>query len=343
MNLRAEDIISIPVKKEWISNGLDYALNSWSQTFNRLGTNNLYKRLEKIIVGKICEDATIEALTDLKIQFDLQGRTEWYKIDQYDIGINDRSVDVKSNFIDFNSAYIRKKGIGENVEDRLNWFLKCKALVPADQMARKRGAKNKRFLFVFAVGTFIRRESVEKGHDYVHLFWDYKWLKKGDSKNSNPAGQLYINYLGDASGTSITIYGTKAEKELVMERVKLTPSGVHTKNHFYQVFAIKLSGNFPTGSIEIQSTNLNISEIINPEIGFQSSSSQSDAPITNDWSPVFLDKPVAHILGWEDDSEFRLSGQDFPRFSKDIEQYQDTLIDNLGIDVSVLKPFHEIA
>ena len=88
--------------------GLDYALKSWTSTFNRMGKPNPYSRIEKILIGIIAENAVENYLRDCEIPYNEKGKTRWYEKDRYDIGIGNYAIDVKANFLDQKSSYIQQ-------------------------------------------------------------------------------------------------------------------------------------------------------------------------------------------------------------------------------------------
>lgn len=89
-------------KQEWCDVGVHYAMKSWSSTFNRLGSKNLYKRIEKFALGMIAE---ISVEQYLKGRFDLDLRQE----DRYDI-------------IDYNS------GNTKDYSDQLSFYSEAKRI-----------------------------------------------------------------------------------------------------------------------------------------------------------------------------------------------------------------------
>jgi len=107
--ITTNDIVKLPVKEDSLKVGLDYALISWTSTFNRMGKPNPYKRIEKILLGVAAENEFIEYLKKQHIKYELKGRTRWYEVDRYDIGINGTPVDIKANFLDLSSAHIQSK------------------------------------------------------------------------------------------------------------------------------------------------------------------------------------------------------------------------------------------
>ncbi|KAA6340378.1 hypothetical protein EZS27_011753 [termite gut metagenome] len=135
------DIVKVDIDDSFFSKGLEYALISWTSTFNRMGKPNPYSRLQKIILGIIAEKAFEGFLTKNNIDYETNGKTKWYEIDRYDIGIGGFAIDVKANFLDLNSPFIRSKQQNHLFDNKESWFLKCHALVPLDQF---NPGKNKR-------------------------------------------------------------------------------------------------------------------------------------------------------------------------------------------------------
>jgi len=58
--------------------------------------------------------------------------------------------------------------------------------------------------------------------------------------------------------------------------------------------------------------------------------------------PVGIANGTVYICGFGTDQLLRLKGRNYPRFSKDVLQYSDTLIDNWGVAVQHLKPFQDL-
>ena len=164
--ITTNDIVKLLVKDDSLKAGLDYALISWTSTFNRMGKPNPYKRIEKILLGVAAENEFIDYLKSKHIKYELKGRTRWYEVDRYDIGINGTPVDIKANFLDLSSAHIQSK-YDSLFQSKEEWFLKCHALVPLDQFncASDRKVK-KNYLFPFIEGYFtiaiVGKTSAEK-------------------------------------------------------------------------------------------------------------------------------------------------------------------------------------
>ena len=202
------------LRKEWYDSGLEYAIKSWTSTFNRMGKPNPYSRIEKIILGLIAENAAEQYLIDNKIKYDTTGRTRWYEEDRYDIGLGDYAIDVKANYIDIQSPFIQNQW-NSLFDTKENWYNGCHALVPLDQFnpakseRRKSDKKEKIYIFPFIEGETHR---CSDANQLIHAFWDYKWLKKGPFKDTPERSRLNITYDGKLNNSKIIIYGTTEEK-----------------------------------------------------------------------------------------------------------------------------------
>ena len=215
------DFAVLPVRKEWTDIGVDYALRSWTQTFNRLGKKNIYSRLSKIIVGVVAEQATRAALESYDIEFDSAGATKWYAIDRYDMGVRGKAIDIKSIFVDRdNRLQMRKLARVGSLSDLQNNLVKFTALVPEDQFnsvsAKNRAGREKIYVFPVVDAHSIVSPSVGRN---CHLMWDYGWLKKAEAKDSVKLGKLTvksqsggkirligINFLASSSALTISEY-----------------------------------------------------------------------------------------------------------------------------------------
>lgn len=78
--ITTDDIVKLPVKEDSLKVGLDYALISWTSTFNRMGKPNPYKRIEKILLGVAAENEFIEYLKTKHTKYELKGRTRWCEL-----------------------------------------------------------------------------------------------------------------------------------------------------------------------------------------------------------------------------------------------------------------------
>ncbi len=341
MVLESTDIVQIKVKDEWIQKGLKYGQLSWTQTFNRMGKASPYKKIQNIVIGKIAESAFQEYLKTAKIEFDLKGSTKWYEIDIDDLEINDVQIDVKSNFIDKNSNYIRRKKIDPKQESKLEWYLKCHALVPADQVSSKnRGSAkaDKAYVFVFVEGTV---DAQSKKH-VLHAFWDYQWIKRAEHKNAPHIGKLNISSKSKRD-LEFTIYGTSEPKKSVIEKIKLQNGVATTENSYHQVFAIYSDSGLPDSDLIVKSNSSGLIEIIKPILSFDVDNSVKPLKlITNNWNNVDVQIDFCYIAGWINKEDFIVISKEYPRYTKIFEQYEDTLTSNFGCEVTKLEAISQI-
>jgi hypothetical protein len=343
--IKSNEIITLKVDDNWFKNGLNYALMSWTSTFNRMGKPNPYSRIEKIVLGIIAEIALESYLQSLKINFETKGKTKWYEEDRYDIGINGYAIDVKSNFLDTKSQYISSK-IENLREDKFNWFLKCHALVPLDQFnpgtnERRAHKRDKVYMFPFIEGFFNE-------HNYsktlVHAFWDYKWLKRAEYKELPKLGNILLKYSGTKKNASLRVFGTTGKNKACIEEISLSENQVQTTNNFHQVFSIEWTGTeLPDGTLRIISHILNLEEIIKPKCSFELQKTDNGYwPIENNWQSLKLYNSEVHLLGWVFEDDYRVIGNELKRFTKTIEQYSEIKVDNWGCLVKELEPMKTI-
>jgi hypothetical protein len=343
--IKANDIVSLDVDEKWITSGINYALISWTSTFNRMGKPNPYSRIEKIVLGIIAEAALENYFNNLSIDFETHGKTKWYEEDRYDIGLKGYAIDVKSNFLDLSSQYIIKK-LTNIFDDKLNWFLKCHALVPLDQFnpgtnERRAHKRDKVYIFPFIEGYFNEQKT---STTLVHAFWDYKWLKRAEYKDLANLGNVAIEYSGTQKGASIKIYGTTAKNEACIEYFDFSKNQSETTNDFFQIFSIEWTGkNNPDGVIKIKAKKLKLIEIINPKCSFELEKTEDGYwPIHNDWQSMKLYNSKVHLLGWIYEEDFRIIGAEQKRFTKTIEQYSEIKVDNWGCLINELEPMKAI-
>ena len=118
---------------------------------------------------------------------------------------------------------------------------------------------------------------------------------------------------------------------------------VRTKSNFYQVFSLKWNGDIPDGKLVIESPKLKLKEIVKPELSFLLERIDDGYwPIENNWQNLKLHEVQIFILGWVDEETFRVNGNEYPRFTHTIEQYQETEVDNWGCLVKDLLPIAKI-
>lgn len=342
--MNKSDIVRIPVKEDWIFKGAEYALISWTATFNRMGSANPYIRIIRILQGIVAECAFENYLKLNKIPYNTKGRTNWYEEDRYDIGIVDYAVDVKSNVIDITSSFFKKK----EITDFEKWITAFTALVPEDQFnpgSGKRRLVNLKKLYVFPylmTHTSMNHYCTDL---LVHAFWDYKWLKKAEYRDDTTRlGHLRISYNGRISG-KLVIYGTSEKKQMLVESITCKPGNVNTLNDFYQVFAVRWFGKkCPDGLITICSITGKIKEHIEPEASFSVPSENSTLfTSSNNWQNIMLYKGLLYFAGWIKEIDLRAICTVYPRYCKSIEQYQDTKSDNIGCPVTELEPMARLA
>jgi hypothetical protein len=339
-----KDIVEVSVDNKWFRAALNYALISWSSTFNRMGKPNPYTRMEKIILGLIAEKALEEYLISNKIKYETKGKTKWHEVDRYDIGIKEYAIDVKANFIDLNSTYIQNK-LNNLFSDKHSWFLKCHALIPMDQFnpgtnERRAHKRDKVYVFPFIEGNFFEANDTPP---LIHAFWDYRWLKKAEHKDLPHLGNLLIKYNGSLKKATITIHGTSDIKQACIEKIKLDSNSIITKNNFFQVFAIEWSGPKPDGVLELTSKVLKMKEKIRPTLSFNLEKTEVGYwPKENNWQSLALHNAKVHLLGWIYEEDIRLVGKEFKRFTKTIEQYSEIKVDNWGCLIKELEPMNKI-
>ncbi len=331
-------------RQEWYDAGLKYALMSWSSTFNRLGSKNIYKRIEKITLGIISELAVEQYLKDSKIQYSTKGRTKWYEEDRYDIGIGKHAIDIKANIIDVTTPKIART-YNDLLSNPNDWLSDCTALVPEDQFNpgnnknRNHDLKKKAYVFTFI---YPLDDDPFTPHDekYIHAFWDYKWLQKGDSKDTTRSGRLRCSI---KERGIVRIFGTSSEKVIVIEDISIKPGSESiSKNTFYQVFsALWLSDSFPESKLTICMEGQDLVEVIEPSV--DNDFRNCDVGIVfNNWYPfVYHDLNIV-LAGWMTDNQMRLYGFPVKRFCHDIKQYQEIQVDNFGVKVSDLNNITDI-
>ncbi len=338
--IKTRDIIEIEIDNSWFKSGLEYALISWTSTFNRMGKPNPYSRLQKIILGIVAEKAMEQYLITNKIRYDIKGKTKWYEEDRYDIGINGFAIDVKANFLNLDSTYIQSK-LKNFDQSKLDWFTRCHALVPMDQFnpgqkERRTHKRDKVYLFPFIEGFFNEGQ----GNDcLVHAFWDYKWLKRAESKDLPNLGKLKITYQGDLQKAKLKIYGTTCKNEICIETIDIKSKEFKTTNNFFQVLSLEWIGDIPNGILTIKSPILGITETIKPLLTFSLQAMENGYwPVENNWQNIGLHKCKVFLLGWIYEEDFRIIGKEYKRFTKTIEQYQETKVDNWGCVIENLEP-----
>jgi len=349
--IESNDVIKVEVKDDWIEQGLDYALKSWPYTFNRMGSANPYSRIEKIMLGIMAEYAIVDYLNKNEIKYDELGKTYWYQKDIYDVGIGNYKIDVKSCYL--KPEKVDGKTIEEFRNNNFEWLLGCTGLVPQDQMSRKLDRGEKIYIFPFITGRTDAKESQAKG-SIIHAFWGYEWLKKAEHKDDESLGKLTFKFNkgGDDYKSEenkeleIEIYGTSEPKSFANETISIKPNEkITTEQDYHQVFSIRLLKNdiqFNFGNLVITSES-GLEESIGGHYRFNTERHDGDLILcNNDWMDVYLYDGFVYIPGYIKEKEFRVKGKEYPRFSKDIRQYSDTLVDNWGVDIKELNPMSNL-
>jgi hypothetical protein len=361
--LTKNDIITFDCKEDWLRKGLDYALISWTSTFNRMQKPNPYVRMQNIIKGLIAENSFENYLKDENISFHQKGKTRWYNADRYDIGIDNYAIDVKSSFIDPNTKYYEKK-INEYSDSKYDWIINFNGLVPSDQFNkgenrnRRAHERNKIYVFSCLEGFFSENEI---NNPIVHAFWDYQWLKKKEYAKEGNLGPLEVRYYKknfikerlqahknkdkNKSENKIIIYGTTKKGEKCIETLHLNSVLNTTVNDFFQVFSVEYIGEgIPDRKIEIVSSSFpELKETIYPELSYNIEKVNNGYLLhDNNWQSLKIHKGKIYLLGWIFEEKLRVIGKEFPRFSKDIEQYQEIKVDNFGCNVTDLEPIKSI-
>ena len=344
--MQMDDIIVCKYSQKFFLPSLDYALKSWTSTFNRMGKPNPYSRVEKILIGLIAEFAVENYLKDLNIKINITGKTKWYEEDRYDLGIGGYAIDVKGSFIDLNSQY--HSSIFNNMFfNEFEWYTNCHALVPLDQFnpgnnPKRKHKKEKIYIFPFIKGNF--NKNVLEG-TLIHTFWDYRWLKRAEFKNLPSLSNLDISYNGKLGSSSIILYGTTKEKEICVEKINLDRNNIVTRNQYFQIFSILWDGVQPSGTLEIRSDALKLYEQINPSANFdlqKNINGNGYYPKVNDWQNLDINNCEIILLGWIDEAKLRIIGRKYPRFCKDITQYSEIKVDNWGCQISDLNSMSSI-
>ena len=131
---------------------------------------------------------------------------------------------------------------------------------------------------------------------------------------------------------------------MVIERLDITNGKYETKYNYFQVFSLRWEGDIPDGILKIISPNLKLKEIINPHTRFQliKNAKQKYIPEYNDWQNIRFDNLEIVLVGWIHKREMQVKGQKIPRFSKNIQQYSETKVDNFGCSVKELHDLKNI-
>ncbi len=208
------------------------------------------------------------------------------------------------------------------------------------QKERRAHKRDKVYLFPFIEGYF----NEEHGNDcLVHAFWDYKWLKRAESKDLPNLGKLKIVYQGNLKKAKLRIFGTTSKNMICVETIDINSKEIKTNNDFFQVFSLEWIGDIPNGELTIKSISLGLTETIKPLLSFSLRATETGYwPVENNWQNIGLQKGKVFLLGWIYEEDFRIIGKEYKRFTKTIEQYQETKVDNWGCVIENLEPIRTL-
>jgi len=342
-----KSIIVLEINRNHINRGIKYAVKTWTSTFNRMGKGP-YQRMMNIIKGVTSEYVLLDYLDKKKIDLDLGGRTRWYEIDRYDIGINNIRVDVKAFFLDLDNIQLQIKGLDDLTPNNTDWLLDCCALVPSDQLKSKTLSDDGYYIFVFITGRF---EPINNSDRYfVHAFWEYQWLKpaKWINQHGNPSlGKITIKSDNEKdNGIKMTLIGTNKRKSFYSETLELNNRGkAETYGKFFQVYTLILEGvDLPKGMIQISGSEVDLTEKINPDIGFSSIRDKDKRIIItkNNWNNILMYNGLTYFVGCIKKKDFKEKSEAIKRFYKQCKQYSDTIVDNNKLLVKDLDDISEI-
>lgn len=349
--LNASDIVAIKAQDDWIREACEYAELTWSFTFNRMGKANPYDRIKKIVIGLVAQSAYEEWLKQNKIPYDQLGRTPWYEIDRYDIGIYGRKNDIKAFFLDITNPILQNRGIKRLSPQRTDWLLTCSALVPQDQYHSRSLEDKDIYVFAFIADKFyygfLPLFDKELNRWIVHAFWDYHWLKPSSwvrTHGEEMLGRISVKALDPKDeGKTITIGGTVAPQQKGTEVLTLKAGQwVSTKASFYQLVFLRIDKK-PNGEIIIQASQGGLKERIPPVSGFEIERGTGQLKVRlNGWNDIWLYNPIIYLVGFLTKAEFGSIAEAIDRFDKTVKQYLDTLTPNYRCYVYNLRPLKDI-
>jgi len=362
MVVKEEDILVVKTKDEWITPGVEYAEKSWSSTFNRMGKADIYYRMRKIVTGITVQRCFEHQLKDRNIKYKTKEREKWYETDRYDILVDSRKYDIKSNFLDASD-------IGSVLSPtNIKWLFDCSALVPTDQLYSRTLKEDDLYIFAFMMGkihklygynpkaVLSRLLGDKDGKRIIHGFWDYeflkppKWTKEHGFKD---LGHIMIKSTSvKDSGKGFIIGGTRAQKEFQFEEItlerKLTYAEAVTTKEFFQLFFLRpLDNNIPDGKLTIECEKSRIQEIIEPRGGFETLREKKKKGkrelklLQNDWDDIWLYDSHIYIVGYMSKGEFKEKSEELKRFDKTVKQFE-IKADNNRLYVPQLRPIKGI-
>jgi len=351
--VRENDILIIKVLKEWIEPGTEYAQKSWACTFNRMGKSGIYERMINIVHGITVQKATEYLLKEKRIEFETKDRNKGYEIDRYNIFVNGKKLDIKSNRC--GSTFSRSTRVGA--------ILDYSALVPTDQL-HSRTFQDEDF-YIFAFLLFKRHDlsgydpravisrPPKDGEWIVHGFWDYEFLKPPKWTKEHGTEELGCIEISSSSsrdrGKRFLLGGTMMPRKFQVEKITLNGSNPKftTANDFFQLFFIRsLDGNIPNGKITIKCENSKIVEVINPVGGFKTEKVKRKTKdeivlVQNDWDDIWLYDPYVYFAGYMTKGDFKDRSEEISRYDKTVKQFEPQT-DNNRLLVHKLNPIKQL-
>src|SRR5207245_2358813 len=95
MTVAAGDIVSVTPSKEMLERAVEYAGRSIHYTYDRMGYGSVRRRLVRVAVGIVIEEAFERYLVDRGIPFAKSGRTHWRLVDNAEFQTRGMRLDVK--------------------------------------------------------------------------------------------------------------------------------------------------------------------------------------------------------------------------------------------------------
>jgi len=332
MGVAVSDFICGQISDKAIARACQYAQVSLTRTFNRMGSPYFDKRLRRIVIGLAAESVFMDWLKENGIPHSLSGRTRWYEVDRYDIGIHGYRCDVKSLWTD-------------QFPSDLNRILDWCVLVPVDQVHHKKESADI-YIFAFVSGKLASSTQTSMtlsliGQNYrwlTHVPWNKQWWNR-----SQPLGHLRCYAIAhEDEGKEIELGGTmlKDNKRITFqERIRLSRTKTRTRHEFHELLYVKcVSSDLPVGTIIVESEQLR--EEIPPYIGFIPNEPRQLPPKLNGWYDIWLYDAVTIIVGLAFRSDV-LGWQQLPHHSR-CDPVAATQTTNYYARVRQLRPLSDL-
>ncbi len=345
MGVSVKDIVSFKAQDDWITHGTEYAQLSWTHTYNRMGSSDIFYKMRNIVKGITAQDGVEEQLLKRNIPYNKKDRKRWYETDRYDLEVNGVKYDVKCNRVsnDFSTP-----------KDLLEYS----ALVPSDQLNSR--SLNDNDIYIFAFINYKEKtysphfnprstldkftKDIEHGKWIVHGFWDKDFIRRNRSNLSRVGRIEIVSEDEQDKGMKFEVGGTVAPKEAHKEIIKLNPLNPHGYSiaDYYELFYIRpLSNKLPYGTITVLSDE-GANEKIHPLMGFDSKRVNGEVRVTqNDWGDIWLYDAVIYYVGYMTKGEFKENSEELQRFDKSVKQFE-IQTDNNRMFVNELRPMIEL-